>query len=253
MPADLVRSIARRAPLLLATFLLACPPAEDPRFTIVLEDLPGGLLSVHGTSATDVWAVGGTAGFAGFVWHLVGGVWTDVPLPAAHPGAAVFKVWGTGPTAVWFCGLEGTLMTLEGGSLSMLTSGTSNPLFTVHASGDDVVAVGGSSNASVLERQPGGRFMDTTPDLAPRMNGVWLTGDGRGWAVGGNGEMLARTAANEWEIFDPGVFVGHDLHAVWVDPSGGVWMVGGDILVEPLVDGILVHRGDAVPSTLTME
>jgi hypothetical protein len=35
---------------------------------------------------------------------------------------------------------------------------------------------------------------------------------------------------------------------VWIDPLGGVWAVGGQVRVPPLVDGILVHRGDAVPT-----
>ena len=51
--------IARFVPFAFA-LVLGCPgPDADPPFTIVLDDLPGGLLSIHGTSATDVWTFAG--------------------------------------------------------------------------------------------------------------------------------------------------------------------------------------------------
>ena len=36
------------------------------------------------------------------------------------------------------------------------------------------------------------------------------------------------------------------LHAVWRDPTGGVWSVGGDILGAPTRDGIAVYYGAPV-------
>ena len=40
----------------------------------------------------------------------------------------------------------------------------------------------------------------------------------------------------------------------WVDPSGGVWAVGGEILSEPLTSGVVVHRGSpTIESTVTEE
>ena len=32
-----------------------------------------------------------------------------------------------------------------------------------------------------------------------------------------------------------------------VDPSGGVWAAGGNVVTIPLRDGVLMHRGAAVP------
>lgn len=211
----------------------------------------GTVFGVWGSTSGDVWAVGGLGGSAGFVWRFDGSAWTDVALPAGHPGAAVFKVWGTSSSDVWLCGLMGTLMHWDGAALSMVTSPTTRSLFTVHTDGEDVVAVGGAGSGVVVEAPLGGAFADVTPDLAAQMNGVWLTGDGRGWAVGFQGDILERTGPGAWVSHDPVIFVGHDLHAVWVDPSGGVWAVGGEILSEPLVDGVLVHRGTTViPSTI---
>lgn len=213
----------------------------------------GTVFGLWGPTPTDVWAVGGLGGSSGFVWRFDGAGWVDVPLPAGHSGAAVFKVWGTAADDVWLCGLMGTLMRWDGSALAMVASPSSRSFFTIHTDGDGVVAVGGAGSGVVIEAGPDGVFADVTPDLAAQMNGVWLTGDGGGWAVGFQAEMLRRSAAGEWASHDPGLFVGHDLHAVWVDPGGGVWAVGGEILSEPLTDGVLLHRGSAIPSTLVAE
>lgn len=200
----------------------------------------------------DVWAVGGQGGAMGFVWHFDGSVWTDVPLPAGHPGAAVFKVWGTGPRDVWFCGLMGTLMHWDGSVLEVVTSPTMRSLFTIHEAGGELAVVGGAGSAVIL-RGTGGRFTDVTPSMdgvpPAQMNGVWLTGPGEGWAVGVYGTILRQsggTWAEHSSVYD-------DLHGVWVDPSGGVWAVGGGILSPPFTDGVVLHRGAPVGSTVVAE
>lgn len=339
---------ARLAPLLvsLVVALAGCPEEPEPDFEYVLEDLPGGLLSVHGTSASDVWVAGGadmrgaglptlmhydgdswtrrdlssldltgidlwwvhafaaddvmaggeggtvlrydgstftrmttpstsatqlvfgiwgasasdvwavggvTGGGTGFVWHFDGSAWSEVMLPAGHPGAAVFKVWGLSANDVWFCGLMGTLMHWDGSALSMVTSPTARALFTVHAIEGEVAVVGGEGTAMVL-RGTDGVFSDVTPRDAEgimpvRMNGVWLTAPGEGYAVGVYGDILRQREgvwAEEAALFD-------HLHAVWVDPSGGVWAVGGNVVAEPLVEGVVVHRGNAISSTVITE
>ena len=195
----------------------------------------------------EAWAVGGAfGGGEGFVWHLTGGAWTEVPLPADHPGAAVFKVWGIAPDEVWFCGLMGTLMRWDGSALSMLPSPTTRSLFTVHAAGGELAVVGGAGSAVILRGTPEGGFEDVTPsfDGVPpaQANGVWLSGAGEGWAVGIYGSIL-RLRAGRWEETE-GVY--DDLHGVWVDPAGGVWAVGGRILAPPFTGGVVVHRGAAV-------
>src|SRR5260370_1360583 len=37
------------------------------------------------------------------------------------------------------------------------------------------------------------------------------------------------------------------LHAAWLDPDGGAWAVGGDVLSASLKAGRLVHRGTSMP------
>jgi len=61
------------------------------------------------------------------------------------------------------------------------------------------------------------------------------------WAVGVAGNVYARDAgAAEWRD----VFTHHpvqSLHAVWIDPGGGIWAVGGNVLTPELDRGVALH------------
>jgi hypothetical protein len=69
-----------------------------------------------------------------------------------------------------------------------------------------------------------------------------LTGTAGGYAVGADARVLARDPSG-WKVVDTGLSTEKALHSVWVDESRGVWAVGGDVLVPPLGDGVLVHYG----------
>lgn len=213
----------------------------------------GTVFGMWAASSSDAWAVGGLEG-AGFVWHFDGSSWIEVPLPAEHPGASVFKVWGLAPDDVWFCGLMGTLMHWDGAQLSMVSSPTTLSLFTLHAAGGEIAVVGGAGRG-VLLRGRDGVFTDVTPvpemggAPGPQMNGVWLRAPGEGYAVGIYGGIM-RLSGGVWTEEEP---VFDDLHGVWVDPSGGVWAVGGIIQSLPSRNGVVLHRGSAISSVVTDE
>ena len=60
---------------------MACPQGQpEATWQLVHRDLPGALLSVWGTNASDVWAVGGDArdGAGPLVIHFDGDTWTRV-------------------------------------------------------------------------------------------------------------------------------------------------------------------------------
>jgi hypothetical protein len=88
-----------------------------------------------------------------------------------------------------------------------------------------------------------------SPAGAPSIIGVCATEDG-GHAVGEFG-YVAQRGASGWVTEETGLedVIGvRNLHSVWVAPDGGVWAAGGDVRVPPLVNGILLHRGQSVPS-----
>ncbi|MFL5344264.1 MAG: DUF6851 domain-containing protein [Hyalangium sp.] len=209
-----------------------------------------------GSRPDDVYAVGSASGRGGFVWHYDGTRWSNVELPYATmprtpdgdlPG--LFKVWGNGQGDVYVVGASGVVLrSRSGGAFELLPTGTTSRLFTVHGAGDTVVVVGGEGQGVLLELNASGQFEDRTPDGSPLLQGVAIAPDGTGWATGFRGEMFRRVKG-QWEHVDHGLQLDvQSLHASWVDPAGGVWAVGGNVLSSGLNNGALLQRGPEVPA-----
>ncbi|MDQ3034396.1 MAG: hypothetical protein M3Y87_18455 [Myxococcota bacterium] len=199
------------------------------------------VFGIWGSSASDVLAVGGLGRAAGFVWRFDGTSWSELPLPSDFGGQSLFKVWGTGPNDAWIVGTDGAVLRWDGTALSTVDAGTTRTLFTVHAIDGAVAAVGGAGSGVLVQRDADGVWHDLAPELVPQLFGVFLTEEG-GAAVGINGTFVRREGAT-WTIEDTGLDLAETLHSVWIDPDGGVWAAGGQVLVEPLVRGVLVYRG----------
>jgi len=196
---------------------------------------------IWGSAPDDVWAVGGNVIKDAFAWRFDGEAWRvaqGVP-PEISASQSLFKVWGRGPDDVWMVGTGGLMLHYDGSSLGPGASGTSRMLFTTHAGPRRVVAVGGLGDGVILENDGAG-WMDVTPSGTPHVMGVWLDGDA-GYAAGVEGAVLRRDSG-EWKRVDTGLDLKEAFHAVWVDPEGGVWAVGGQVLAPPLVDGVIAHK-----------
>lgn len=215
------------------------------------------LYGIWGARPDDVYAVGSVSGRGGFIWHYDGSAWREVPLPYANmprtpdgdiPG--LFKVWGTGKGDVYAVGALGTVLRSRGGgAFESLPTGTTSRLFTVHGAGDKVVVVGGEGQGEILELNASGQFEPHTPDGCPLLQGVAISPDGSGWATGSRGEVYRRTKAGGWGRAELGQQLHvESLHAAWVDPEGGVWAVGGNVLSSGLNSGALLQRGPEVPA-----
>ena len=200
----------------------------------------GIVFGIWAAAEDDVYAVGGYGGGNGFLWHWEGSVWTPIALPD-HEGQSVFKVWGTGPDDVWACGFGGILYHFDGDAWARVESTTTRTLLTLHAIEGEAVAVGGQGTGVLVERAPDGTWHDSAPELTPQLMGVWLTPEG-GRASGINGTILRREGG-VWSIEEHGLDLAEHLHSVWIDPDGGVWSVGGQILSEPFSDGVIVYQG----------
>jgi hypothetical protein len=217
---------------------------EDGTFTRMDTPGTGTVFGIWAASAIDAWAVGGIGANAGFAWHYDGASWTAMSLPDIGE-RGLFKVWGTSPSDVWLVGAMGAMYHWDGSALEPVDAGTTRTLFTVHAEGDRAIAVGGAGTAALVERE-GGVWVDRSPSPVSQLFGVWTTEE-ESWAVGLYGTIVRRTQAG-WAQDDSAEFgTIQALHAVWVDESGGVWAVGGQILTEPLSNGVIVHRGTSAP------
>lgn len=203
----------------------------------------------------DVYFVGSVAGANGFLWHYDGSTISEIALPAGLPEdgdgnpPGLLKIWGTSAGDVWAVGNNGVV--LRGSAtraFELVRTALGTMLFTVHANAGRLVMVGGSSSGVILEAL-GGELVDETPPSAPLLQGVNVSNTGEVWACGYAGTLYADTGAG-FEPIDSGIDLGaaESLHSVWIDPKGGVWSAGGDVLTPALARGIAIHRGEPVPA-----
>jgi hypothetical protein len=200
-----------------------------------------------GASPDDVWAVGAEFGGArgAFAWRLQSGVWREAAgfPPGLVDTDALWKVWGRDANDVWLVGSAGKTLHWDGSTFTVVNAGTGESLFTVHANGKRFVAVGGFGTGKIVESAGTTQWTNQSPADAPSLIGVALTEADTGYAVGQYGAVFARTDAGVWAEERTGFTLNQSLHSVWVDPAGGVWAVGGEVLTIPLKDGVLLHRG----------
>lgn len=187
------------------------------------------LYGVWGTGANDLWAVGDESE-QGIVLRNTGTGWTRQDLSGVVNGGlpALFKVWGRSSTEVYAVGLRGVILRWNGASWAQVPSTSMRPLFTVHGTGAQAVAVGGFIDGAILELT-GDTFADVTPTGMPQMNGVYVPAQGQAAAVGRE-LSLARRTASGWTLRHREEGSLFDFHATWIDPEGGVWAVGGDLV-----------------------
>lgn len=227
---------------------------DGSSFTPMTTPGNGIVFGMWGASADDMWAVGGNQGGASgaFVWHLESDQWVEA---ASFPTElsqtdAMWKVFGRAADDVFFVGTGGNVLHYDGDALSAMDSKTSISLFTVHGYSDRIVAVGGFGTGAVIEYD-GTSWTETTPPGAQQLIGVSLAADGSGYAVGIDGLVYRRDKDGTWGNDTPstGVFV--PLHSVFIDPGGDdAWIVGGRVLSEPLIDGVILHRGATVATEI---
>ncbi len=206
-------------------------------------DTPGTatVYGIWGVSPNDLWAVGGNVTGGAFAWRYEGEGWQPAE---GFPGEiaasdSLFKAWGSSNNDVWLIGTGGITIHFDGTTFSTDPSQTTRHLFTVHGRTGDYAAVGGFGSGVIVQHD-GQEWKDVTPNGAPHVIGVYLDDKGS-YAVGVEGSVLRREDG-KWQVLDTGLDLIQALHAVWVDPEGGVWAAGGQVLAPPLVNGVLLHR-----------
>jgi hypothetical protein len=199
--AGLVRVL--RSSVLLALLVTACGDANEPesaRWQAVQRGLPGALLSVWGTSAEDVWAVGAVPapGESPTVLHYDGAGWASLD---TGTDTNLWWVYGFEGGPVYFGGEGGVILRRDadaddaGGDFVRMDTPGQGAVFGIWGSSPtDLWAVGGT---------PGG----ASGAFAWRLEGQrWLE------AEGFPAELTGRAAL--WKVFGRG-------------PSD-VWLVGTD-------------------------
>ena len=211
----------------------------------------GTVYGIWGATPDDVWAVGGNPGgqSGAFAWRLQGDTWADAPgFPAdLATSDAIWKMYGRSASDAWMVGTGGKALHWDGVSLTQVSTGAGESLFTVHADANGYVAVGGVGTGVVLENTGSG-WHNASPSGASPLIGVCLSAHGD-YAVGQDGAVYTRKAS-AWSKVQTGLVIDESFHSVWVDPSGAVWAVGGEVLTPPYLDGIVAHQGAQIPEGL---
>lgn len=223
---------------------------DNGAFTKMPTPGTGTVFGMWGDSPETMWAVGSvTPTSGGFAWRLEGDTWTEeLAIPAeVSADAALWKVNGRSANDVYFVGSSGVALQWDGNAISKIDTGSSTSLFTVHCSGDRVVAVGGLASGAIVEYD-GMRWTNTSPENAPGLTGVFIGPNNVGVAVGQFGAVYEHTGGS-WHEADLGFYVDQGLHATWIDPDGGVWTVGGQTYAPPMTDGLILHRGAPVETS----
>lgn len=165
---------------------------------------PAALLSVWGTSASDVWIAGGRGELAGApaILHLDGTTWRRID--SGQHGIDLWWVFGFAGGDTFFTGSGGTILRYRGGAFEKLTTPRSGIIFGLWgAAPDDLWAVGsGDDGHGIVWRYDGAAWRDAeiTPSEIPplvlkvhgqRADDVWISCAG-GAALHWDGAALTR-------------------------------------------------------------
>ncbi|MCA9528267.1 MAG: hypothetical protein KC549_18410, partial [Myxococcales bacterium] len=249
-----MRALAMAGVAVVTLLLLACEddrPTPAPGWSVVAAELDEALLSVTGTAASDVWAVGADQGAGPLVLHYDGAAWSRIP--TGHRGH-LWWAHALAPDDVFVGGASGAILRWDGQAFARMdTPGLGRQtVFGIWGSAPDrVYAVGSfAGRAGFIWRWDGARWreLEVPRDVPLAPNGDWpgffkVWGDdgGRVWVVGARGLVLRSDDGEAFEVVESGV----DSALFTVAGEGAeVVMVGGTsncTLLEGR-DGALVDR-----------
>lgn len=231
-------------------FLLfaGCPDPEcEEAWTALADQDAGALLAVQGTSAADVWAVGGGLGLGGaLARHWDGARWSEVPLD--EPDRSLWWVWPESAGRAWMVG-EGGLVAREDGTV--LGEPLASTLYGVWGSGpDDVWIVGGIPDGAatadddlVLHWDGAALTRVTVPVRGATLFKVWGAAADDVWVSGQGGTMLHWDGAG-WTDRSAELATAAPALTVHGCDAGEVYAVAGQTLYA-LDAGVWVARDDA--------
>ncbi len=213
------------------------------------------VFGLWGAAADDLWAVGGILGGAGdgFAWHFDGAAWSattggGVPMEIASAGT-VFKVYGRASDDVWMSCTAGKMLHWDGVAFDEQDLNVPEvSLLSVSGDAERFVTVGGAFEGVIYENEGDGWNSALDSGSSDLLTGV-VVRDGQAYAVGQFGTVLRRES-DGWKVDEGDQLSQENLHAAWIDPAGGVWVVGGQFDGHPTTAGVLLHRGTPLEGSL---
>src|SRR3954470_8134219 len=168
-------------------FLVACGGgAQTPGWQTLSSGEPGALLAIWGTSAREVWVVGGRGELMGSpaILHFDGEDWSRVD--SGQRGLDLWWVFGFAGGDVFFTGAGGTILRYRNTRFERMPTPRSGIIFGLWgAAPDDLWAVGaGDDGTGIVWRYDGSQWSEVTPPGVPnlvlkvhgqRTDDVWIS------------------------------------------------------------------------------
>ncbi len=259
-----ILSIALAACIPLAA---SCGPDDDaqPEWAAVLQAPGAALLSVHGTTASDVWAVGADNGDGPLAVHWDGRAWHTLDTSGIR--ADLWWVHATDGGDVFAAGSDATILRIADDGISRMTTpglGADTVFGLWAAAPNDMYAVGsraarngfiwhydGTAWTSLL--LPTDIPVDESSDI-PGLFKVWGASADDVWAVGGGGLVLRGNAQDGFERVEAPtlerlftVHAAHDEVVMVGGSASGVALYAQDDAPDPTQDGALTADAIAAP------
>ncbi len=202
------------------------------------------LWGVFGFAPDDIWVVGGDV-FEGepVLLHFDGQGFEPVALaPEQNPQgvSAIFKVFGI-DGRLFAVGQRGLILELVGGQWTRQGAGAeANEDFVSlwGTSQDNIVAVGGRSNARIA-RFDGQTWRTLAPSGLGGLNAVFMTKEDEA-VIGGVFGFGGVFALGDEVVTSEDTTAALDLHAIWGDGAGRFYAVGGNF--RPPFKGVALVR-----------
>ena len=174
------------------------------------------LLAVHGSSDSDVWAVGehGTAVHQTGTGANVGWQATDT-----HTPRTLNAVFSRRPDDTWAVGELGTVLHHDGAKWVTMLSGAKDDLYAVWSGAEDDVWIAGATELLHFN----GTAWDWESGVKMPIYGLGGLSGGDLWAVGAAGS-LSHYQGNVWRAVETGTTV--NLRSLAVSSHGDLWIVG---------------------------
>jgi hypothetical protein len=194
--------------------------AGQASWRTILQHLDGTLLAAWGTSAKDVYAVGGPRGntpYKALVMHYDGMAWTRLD---ANNADTYWWVHGSSATDVWMTGDNGRISHWDGANFVDHSIKTKATIFGVWAAApNDAWAVGG------------------TPDTGSGTdNDVVLHWDGAAWTPSPLPQALGRTYFKVWGANADDIYVVGEAGTIW-HRAARAWTL---VSTPPIAHGTLL-------------
>jgi hypothetical protein len=186
------------------------------------------VLALHGSSSTNVWAVGAQ----NTLLHYDGGSWSASPAgTTSQPVPSFSAIWAAGPDDAWVAGTH-SITHWDGHAWTVAVPSLPSALTLIHgATSTDVWSVGGT----LVMHYDGQGWTEHSEGLdGGALSNIWAAGNGEAFGSDGDRQIFRYTPATGWTpvyLLPLGVYTNGPV-GLWGSGPTDVWAGGGNGLAR---------------------